>query len=285
MRPTASLSRWAMSSSLLHRCTPVLVSLCAVVALRGEAQSASTMTVPPATSAAVDGKVFLTVEEALALAFEDCEVTRSTEYFNDERKQRVTDLAKQEFERGMLYPYSATKDGKLVGTAYIDKHRVRTLAESVMFVVGTDGRIARIELLSFGEPPEYIPNERWYAQLIGKPLDDELFLKKDIRNVTGATLTARATVDAARRVLAAHQVIEADRAAEAERKRKEAEREEAERRRREGEGTPPKPPVPKPKPEPEPEPEPHPEPTPRPVPTPPPTPTPRPEPPPEGQTA
>lgn len=264
-----------MSSSLLQLCTPVLVSLCAFVAPRGEAQGASASR-DPLVSATVDGKVFLTVDEALALAFEGCDVTRRTEYFDDERKQRVTDLAKQEFERGMLYPYTATKDGKLVGTAYIDKHRVRTLAESILFVVGTDGRIARIELLSFGEPPEYIPNERWYAQLIGKPLDDELFLKKDIRNVTGATLTARATVDAARRVLAAHQVIEADRAAaEAERKRREAERKQ---REREAGGDPPKP---APKPKPEPQPIPAPEPRPRPTPAP----TPHPEPPPEDPAA
>jgi Na+-translocating ferredoxin:NAD+ oxidoreductase RnfG subunit len=267
MVPTASLSPWAMSSKLLQRCTPVLMSLCAIVASCGVAQGASAI---HDTRVATAGKVFLTAEEALALAFEGCEVTRSTEYFNDERKKRVAALSKDDFERGMLYPYRATKDGELVGTAYIDKHRVRTLAESVMFVVDPKGRIARIELLSFGEPPEYIPNERWYAQLIGKPLDDALFLKKDIRNVTGATLTARATVGAARRVLAAHQVIEADRAAEeAERKRREEEREKG--------GEPPKP-------EPKPEPTPAPTPAPTPTPEPKPQPQPRPETPPEGGT-
>jgi len=246
------------------------MSLCAVAVLHGDAQGASAIH-ESRVAATVDGKVFLTVEEALALAFKDCEVTRSTEYFNNERKQRVAALAKDDFERGMLYPYRATKDGELVGTAYIDKHRVRTLAESVLFVVGPDARIARIELLAFGEPPEYIPNERWYAQLIGKPLDDALFLKKDIRNVTGATLTARATVGAARRVLAAHQVIEADRAAD-----------EAERKRREGEDPPSPTPKPKPKPDPRPEPAPEPKPQPVPAPLPKPAPVPQPETPPEG---
>jgi hypothetical protein len=261
-----------MSSSNLRRTICVLTAFCAVVASGVEAQSASF--VPNSTSATrVDGKVFLTVEEALALAFEGCEVKRSTEYFDDERKQRVADLSKGDFDRGMLYPYAASRDGELIGTAYIDKHRVRTLSESVMFVIGTDGRIARIELLSFGEPPEYIPSERWYAQLIGKPLDDELFLKKDIRNLTGATLTARATVDAARRVLAAHQVIAADRAAA------EAERERA-RREREGDDPPrPEPaPSPSPTPAPEPKPVPSPKPTPPPAPDPDPAPKPTPEP-------
>ena len=38
--------------------------------------------------------------------------------------------------------------------------------------------------------------------------DDELSMKRGIRAVTGATLTARATTDAARRVLAVHKVIQ-----------------------------------------------------------------------------
>ncbi|MDH3816392.1 MAG: hypothetical protein OEV48_17995 [Acidobacteriota bacterium] len=37
-------------------------------------------------------------------------------------------------------------------------------------------------------------------------MDDELALKRDIRPVTGATLTARATTEAVRRVLAIHAV-------------------------------------------------------------------------------
>ena len=38
-------------------------------------------------------------------------------------------------------------------------------------------------------------------------MNDELSMKRGIRAVTGATLTARATTDAARRVLALHHVL------------------------------------------------------------------------------
>lgn len=222
---------------------------------------------PQAAASATRFEVFLTVEEALELVFEDCVIERSTEFFDDERKERVAKLAKVDFERGLVYPYRATRDGELVGTAYIDKHRVRSLYESVLFVVGPDASIARLELLAFGEPPEYVPNDAWYAQLLGRQLDGELFLGKAIRNVTGATLTARATVDAARRVLAAHRVIELDRAAEERRRREEEERDEEE-----GD-------EPAPQPDPEPAPDPKPEPEPVPDPTPAPGPTPRPQPP------
>ena len=67
--------------------------------------------------------------------------------------------------------------------------------------------IERVEILAFSEPPEYIPRGKWYAQLVGRTLDDELDLKRGIKGVTGATLTARATVRAARRILALDEVI------------------------------------------------------------------------------
>ncbi len=76
-----------------------------------------------------------------------------------------------------------------------------------MVVVDPRGAIARIEVLSFDEPEDYLPRAGWYAQFIGKPLNDEMSLTRGLRPVAGATLTARATTDAARRVLALHRVL------------------------------------------------------------------------------
>ena len=52
-----------------------------------------------------------------------------------------------------------------------------------------------------------MPRKGWYEQYEGQELDDDLALKRDIRPVTGATLTARATTEAVRRVLALHAVV------------------------------------------------------------------------------
>jgi hypothetical protein len=155
------------------------------------------------------GKVFLTQEEALALAFPKCDVTRTTLILDEKERMRAAELAGKDVDvdRRVVYAYVATKDEKLVGTAYFDAHRVRTLQEVLMFVVDGDAKIARLEMLSFGEPEEYIPRGKWYAQFVGRKLDDGLRIKGDIQGVTGATLTATATADAARRTLALHAVI------------------------------------------------------------------------------
>lgn len=154
-------------------------------------------------------KVFLTVEDALALAFPDCEIERRTVFLSDEQLQRARELVGEEIEGALAHPYEATCAGEYAGTAYFDTHRVRTLPETLMVVIDPEEQVRRIEILAFREPEEYIPREIWYEQFSDRELSPELDLKRDIRGVTGATLTARATTEAVRRVLALHKVIRA----------------------------------------------------------------------------
>jgi len=153
------------------------------------------------------GKVLLTPDEALALAFPGCTIERRTEYLDKGEAKRVEGLAKAELEGRVVRPYVATKDGKLVGTAYFDAHEVRTKSEVLMLVVAPDERLKRIEVLSFAEPQEYLPKSAFYAQLCGKKLGDELTVGRDVRGIAGATLSANAATGAVRRTLALHRVL------------------------------------------------------------------------------
>lgn len=170
------------------------------------ALTAALALLPTATAQA---RVLMTVDEALQLAFPGCEIERRTVFLTGGQKAAASELAGAEIEQGLVYPYRARcGDSEADGTAYFDTHRVRTLEETVMIVV-RDGRVARIDVLAFREPLDYLPGDRWYAQFVDAPLTDELELGRLIRPVAGATLTARATADASRRVLALHSVIEA----------------------------------------------------------------------------
>lgn len=157
--------------------------------------------------APLPGKVFLTVEEALDLAFPDCTVETRNHVLTRPEQERVEELAGVPPEGAVVRSYRATHQDVLVGTAYVEAHTVRTMREVLLVVVSPDHTLRRIEVLAFAEPLEYLPRESWYAQFEGRPLDDELSLKRAIRGVAGATLTARATTDAARRALAIHRVL------------------------------------------------------------------------------
>lgn len=152
-------------------------------------------------------KVFLTLGEALELAFPGCDIDRRTVYLTREQLEKARELADAPVERAIVHPYVATCDDKPGGVAYFDAHRVRTLPETLMVAVDAQDRVRRIEVLSFREPEDYLPGERWYAQFLDKELTESLQLKGEIRGITGATLTARATTDAVRRLLAFHAVI------------------------------------------------------------------------------
>ncbi|MCH2105669.1 MAG: FMN-binding protein [Planctomycetes bacterium] len=186
----------------------------AAIAGAGQAPVSALAFIPLAPSLeGSGGQVFLTLDEALELAFPKLEVERSTEFLSKEQKARVKKLSGYPVVSGIVYPYKATKEDPktkeevLVGTAYFETHRVRSLKETMMFVVSPDGVIVRAEVLAFYEPSDYMPNERYYAQFKGQILNDELRPNRGIKTVTGCTLTVNASTRAARRILAIHQVL------------------------------------------------------------------------------
>ena len=152
-------------------------------------------------------RVLLTVDEALALAFPEAKIEHQTRYLTDEQQGRIVQLAGESLATAIVHPYVARRGETVIGTAYFDVHVVRTLPETLMVVLDPAGRVARIEVLSFDEPPDYLPRGEWYAQFRGRGLDPELSLAGAIRPVTGATLTARVTTAAVRRVLALDLVL------------------------------------------------------------------------------
>ena len=154
------------------------------------------------------GKVFLSTKEALELAFPKAEIVKSTEYLDEAQEKRASKLAGKSVGKRVVHAYEARNaKGELLGTAYFDTHKVRSKKETVMIVVDPAQRIRRVEVLAFAEPLEYIPRGNFYGQFKGRALDADLAVGRKIRGVAGATLTTRATVEAARRVLALHQVV------------------------------------------------------------------------------
>jgi uncharacterized protein with FMN-binding domain len=149
----------------------------------------------------VEARVLMTQEQALAGL--GSRVTRQ-KFFLTPQQADQTRRESGVNSRDQLIIRYATADGRY---AYFDTHRVRTLPETIMVVIGADGRIERIDILSFDEPTDYFPKRRWLDQLPGHKLDRDLALDRSIRPLSGASLTSRAIIDASRKILALHQVL------------------------------------------------------------------------------
>jgi len=162
---------------------------------------------PPAVA-----RVFMTREQALGMVLgETAEFRRESVFPTGKQLSLARSLAGKgvEIREAPLTRYTGWKGGTLLGTAYLDTHLVRTLPQTVLVFVDASGELLTIEILSFGEPEEYLPRKNWLRQFDGRILDDDLAIGGKIHGMTGATLSAHAVTDAARRTLAMHQVLEA----------------------------------------------------------------------------
>jgi len=149
-------------------------------------------------------RVLLTQEQALATAFPNgVKIVRQKFFLTPQQLADAKRESGVDFNDQLIVRY-ASSDGRI---AYFDTHRVRTLPETVMVVVTPDGKLERVEILSFDEPTDYFPKKRWLDQFPGKHLDRDLALNGAIHPMSGASLTGRAIVNATRKVLALHHVL------------------------------------------------------------------------------
>ena len=147
-------------------------------------------------------------EEALAEAFPGAAIDGDRVYLSDAQAERIADLSRGDVNTKIIARYVATRGATVVGRAYVDTHVVRTKRASLLISLEADGRVRRIDVTAFLEPPEYIPSERWRNQYLEKPLDDDLAIQRAIRPIAGATLTTRSVNEAVRRILALDRVLQ-----------------------------------------------------------------------------
>ena len=101
--------------------------------------------------------------------------------------------------------------GSFAGAAFFDSRTVRTMPGTFMVVVAPDTTVARVEVLAFHEPPDYRPPPRWLATFENKRLQDRLSPGRDIRNLSGASLSTAAVTESVRQALALYEVVVAPR--------------------------------------------------------------------------
>jgi hypothetical protein len=148
-----------------------------------------------------------TQAEALSLAFPGALTQRREVFLTPEQVAKVKSLAGTEPKSRFVVAYEAKKDGALVGVAFFDTHVVRTQPETAMVALSPKGTVLRIEVIDFHEPQDYRAPAAWIRQFDGKSLSPALSLKGEIHPLSGASLTATALTDAARRALALWQLV------------------------------------------------------------------------------
>jgi hypothetical protein len=151
----------------------------------------------------------ITREEALAAVYPGATVRAEQVFLTPSQQKQVLTRADADVPTALVARYIASRDGKVVGRAYVDTHVVRTKRESLLISLDAAGQVLRIDVTAFLEPAEYEASDAWLRQYRGRGLSDELAVNRAIRPIAGATLTARAANTAVRRVLAIDDVLRA----------------------------------------------------------------------------
>lgn len=148
-------------------------------------------------------------QEALNNLFPGASIASDQIFLTTEQVKRIEEISREKV-RGKLYiRFIATKEGEIVGRSYVDTHVVRTKRESLLISLAPDGRVIRIDIIAFLEPPEYLPDNRWLRQYEGRMAGPETNLGRAIQPILGATLSSRAVNSAVRRVQAMDRVLRA----------------------------------------------------------------------------
>ena len=103
--------------------------------------------------------------------------------------------------------YLGKRGSEILGFAVFDTHIVRTKPETFLLLFDKEGKVKNVRTIAFYEPLEYLPPQKWLNLMKGKGSKDSLRLKVVLPNITGATMSAQAAIEAVRRNLAIYRVV------------------------------------------------------------------------------
>lgn len=159
------------------------------------------------TAATLPAEVFHSKESALRLAFPTADnVVKRELFLSTDQRRDVEQLAHVKLASRMITLYVGSKNGEVLGYAFIETHTVRSLPETILVIIHPDGRTRAVHMLAFHEPAEYAPTVRWLGQFEEMRLDNDLSLRGHVDGISGATLTANSITAAVRRILAVFEV-------------------------------------------------------------------------------
>jgi len=149
------------------------------------------------------GATYLTIEQAQEAIFPGENLSQSFITLTSEQIREIERRSDATVRQKQIKLWKNPKGGFFVVDEVLGKH------EFITYAVGlnADGTVKQIEILTYRESYGYeVRNSDWRAQFVGKNASAALKLNKDIKNISGATLSCRHITDGVKRILATYEV-------------------------------------------------------------------------------
>jgi len=125
------------------------------------------------------------------------------------QRKQVLERADTDIPSVLVTRYVATREGAVLGRAYLDTHTVRSDTATLLVALDGHGQVLGVEVTAFAERGEQRPPGAWLRQFRGLTLTDDLAVNRAIQPMATAPFTTRAVTNAVRRVLAIDAVLQA----------------------------------------------------------------------------
>jgi hypothetical protein len=153
-------------------------------------------------------RVYYTKEEALKLAFPEAEtIKKKTIFLDKENKREIEALARLKIDSSIYIFYLPQQGQDIIGYALFGSRIVRTNPLVYMIVINLEGNLKEVRVLASYEAEEYLPPRSWLEQFRGRILDDNLWPKRGLTAISGATLSVHAITQEVRKTLSVFKII------------------------------------------------------------------------------
>ena len=146
---------------------------------------------------------YFTTEQAQQAIFPGKMMTAAFVALSDAQARQIEKASGVNVRTRDVKAWKVEGGGMFVLDEVVGKHEFISYAVGI----GADGRVVGVEIVDYRESYGYeVRNAEWRAQFIGRSAADPLQLTRDIRNVSGATLSCKHVTDGVKRVLATYAV-------------------------------------------------------------------------------
>lgn len=157
-----------------------------------------------AIPALAGAKINLGLEETQQRLYPGQKLTQSPVLLTETQKEKMRDISsvREPFKSERIW---RTEQGDwFIVDEVLGKHEMVKYA----LAINADGSIKNIEIMEYVESYGYeVANADWRQQFTGKTNDASLKLNKDIKNISGATLSCKHLTDGVKRLMVMHDLV------------------------------------------------------------------------------
>ena len=151
-----------------------------------------------ATAAHLSAKTYLTVEQAQKSLCKGLTLRAANVELTKEQMKSIHAACKVRVRNSKINAWKTSDGGWFIVDQIIGKHEFIDMAVAL----SPAGKVKGVDILEYRESYGHeVINPKWLAQFIGKSPGQELAVDKQIRNISGATLSSVHVTEGVRRLL------------------------------------------------------------------------------------